>query len=290
MKKISFIVTVLVAMVFSASAEPLKLSGSDVLAPVIEKDVVSLAKKSDIDVQCKMAGTYLAMPNLLAGKTDVAIIALPRKQKLPEGLVALPFAYQATVVIVNSVNPIEEITTKQLHDIFSVNAKVRSENWSQIGVSDVSLRNIVAVSTSFADNLVVELFKAEALNGYNLGPWVNMASNKNNVISIIKTNNSAIAIVGKAIEGDLVKILPVSKSEGSKTYAYKPDSESIFNGDYALTLPFYIVFKKENINKVKPLLKILLDDEIARLLDNSDFYSAPKNSRKKSIFELDIIK
>ena len=289
MKKIVSIMSVLVATV-SLSAASLSLSGSDVLAPVIEKSVVSLANKSGIDINANMKGTYLAIPDLLSGKTDVAIVAVPRNKKLPEGLVALPFAYQVAVVIVNSINPIEEISTRQLVDIYSTNAKQRSENWSQVGVEDISLRNIVAVSTSFADNLVVELFKYEALNEANLGSWVNMLSKKSDVVSLIKTNNAAIGVVGKAVSDEMLKVLPVSKSQDGKSYAYKPDSENIFNGDYALTLPFYIVFKKENIAKIKPLLKILLDDSIATLLDNSDFYSAPKNSRKKSIFELDIIK
>ena len=289
MNKIVSIVLVLVTSV-SLSASSLSLSGSDILAPIIEKSVIDIAKKSGYEVKTNMKGTYLAIPDLLAGKTDIAIIANPRTKKLPEELIALPFAYQAAVVVVNSVNPIEEISTRQLIDIYSANTKQRSENWTQVGVDDVSLRNIVAVCTSFSDNLVVELFKFEALGGTNLGSWVNMLSKKSDVLSLIKTNNASIGIVGKADAGDMLKVLPVSKSDGSKAYAYKPDSESIFNGDYPLTLPFYIVFKKENIVKIKPLLKILLDDKIATLLDNSDFYSAPKNSRKKSIFELDIIK
>jgi len=289
MKKWSSIIVVMVASV-GVWGQPFKVAGSDILAPVIENAIVSLAKASGIDVESNMRGTFLAMPELKEGKCDVAIIAKPRNQRIPDGLVALPLAYQTAVVIVNTVNPIEEITTKQLTDIYSKNAKVRSENWSQLGVNDASLRNIVAVSTAFGDNLVVELFKAEALDGSNFGIWIKMLQKKSDVINVVKTNNAAIAVVGKAENIEMIKVLPVSKSDGGKAYAYKPDATSIFNGDYPLTLPFYIVFKKENLKKVKPLLKILLDDKIATLLDNSDFYSAPKNSRKKSIFELDIIK
>ncbi len=289
MKKLLSVAFVFSAML-SVSAQPIKMSGSDIVAPVIEKEVKALSKKADVNVEVDMRGTFLAVPDILSGKSDVAIVAYPRNRHLPEGLVAIPLAYQASVVIVNSVNPIEEITTRQLFDVYSKNAKVRSENWSQLGVNEASLRNIVALSTSFSDNLVVELFKAEALNGTNLGSWVNMLPKKNDVVNLIKSNNSAIAIVGKAQDSDMIKVLPVSKSEGGRTYAYKPNTANVFNGDYPLTLTFYVIFKKEKVSKIKPLLKILLDDKIATLLDNSDFYSAPKNSRKKSIFDLDIIK
>ncbi len=290
MKKLTLLVGIFTASLCAWANNSLKLSGSDIIAPIIEKEVLALSKKSGIDVTCDMRGSYLGLPALQEGKTDVAIIALPRGKKLPEGLVAFSFCYQVAVVVVNSINPIEEINTMQLYNIYSSNTKTRYETWANLGISDVSLRNIMAVTTSFYDSIVIELFKAEAINGTNLGSWVNMVYKKSDLLNIIKTNNSAIAVLGKTSKSDMVKILPVAKSGGEKIYAYRPDIESIFNGDYPLTIPFYVVCKKENVKKVKPLIKILLDDKIATLLDNSDFYAAPKNSRKNSIFELDISK
>lgn len=290
MKKLVSVVCSLIAVASALADTTIKLSGSDIVGPIIEKEIYSLSKSAGINTQCDLRGTYVALPELLEGKTDVAIIAQPRGRKLPDGLVAFPICYQAAVVIVNSINSIEEINTVQLYNIYSRNAKAHFETWANLGISDVGLRNIMAATTSFYDNIVVELFKKEALGGTNLGPWVNMVYKKSDLLNLVKTNNSAIAVLGKVKDEDMIKILPVSRSGGDKNYAYKPDIESIFNGDYPLTIPFYIVCKKENLMKAKPLLKILLDDRIATLLDNSDFYAAPKNSRKKSIFELDIAK
>ena len=93
-----------------------------------------------------------------------------------------------------------------------------------------------------------------------------------------------------SINGSLIKVVSVAKPEDdtSKAYAFKPDRENIFNGDYPMTLPFYIVFKKENVKKVKALARFLLEDDIANKIDKTDFFSAPSSSRKKSIFNLDI--
>lgn len=130
------------------------------------------------------------------------------------------------------------------------------------------------------------------MNGTNIGQWVYVAENKNTIYNMIKANNSAIGIIGKldAENGNLIKIVSVSKSEddGTKAYAFKPDRDNIFNGDYPLTLPFYIVFKKENAEKIKSFARILLSDDIANKIDKTDFFSAPASSRKKSIFNLDI--
>ena len=291
MKKSSILAAVAIFAASVLTAQTLRLGGSDILRPVVADEVAKLSKSAGLDVSVDMRGTYLALPEILDGKSDVAIIVLPAGRKLPDGLRAFPFAFQAAVVVVNDVNPIEEISTKQLFDIYSRKAEPRAESWRQIGVSDVSLRDIMAISTSFSDNMVIELFKNSALDGSNLGTWVNMIPKKQDILNTIKTNNSAIAVVAKASTGDMMKVLPVSKSSGgSKSYAYKPDVESVSSGDYPMTLPFYIVFKPENQAKVKPLVKILLGEKIAKCLDDSDFYSAPENSRKKSIFELDLSK
>jgi len=270
------------------------ISGSDLIRPFITDSTIIIAKKSGVDLEVAMYGTYEAYDNIKSGKADLAIVALPQGSKVPDEYAAFPFAYQAAVIVVNSVNPLEEITTTQLFDIYSIATQSRYETWQQLGVKNIGLRNILAITTSLSDNVVVELFKYSALNGTNIGSWVNVAENKNAIYNIIKGNNSAIAVIGKFNpEGNnLIKVLAVSKSgaEASKTYAFRPDQSSLFNGDYPMSLPFYIIFPKAKAEKIKPLLRILLGDDVARRIDASDFYSAPNNSRKKSIFDLDMMK
>jgi len=272
--------------------EKITFTGSDLIKNVIENEIATVAKKNNLDVAIKMDGTYSALESLANGSSEIAIVAMPRGRKLPDGLVALPFAYQAAVVVVNSVNPIEEITTKQLFDIYSIAAKNRAETWQQLGVKNIGLRNIAPITTNLSDNVVVELFKYTSLNATNIGQWVHIAENKAAIYNMIKSNNSAIAIIGKldGDNGNLIKVVSVAKPEDdtSKAYAFKPDRENIFNGDYPMTLPFYIVFKKENLKKVKVLARFLLEDDIANKIDKTDFFSAPSSSRKKSIFNLDI--
>ncbi len=290
-KKLLCISAALIAFASTSTAEKIKLVGSDLIEPCISDTLKSISKKNNVDVEINMTGTYSAYDDLKSGKADIAIVALPRSQKLPEGLTAIPFAYQAAIIIVNTANPIEEITTKQLADIYSIATNSRTETWQQLGIKNIGLKNIMPITTSLSDNVVVELFKYTAIDGMNIGQWVNIAENKRAIYNLIKANNAAIAVIGKPDKSDtsLVKVISVAKTtEGQKNYAFKPDRENIANGDYALSLPFYIVFNKNNEKKIKALAKILLSDDIANKIDNTDFFSATKNSRKKSIFDLDI--
>ena len=98
-------------------------------------------------------------------------------------------------------------------------------------------------------------------------------------------------MVGRVYDKNMVKILSVSDSSsgGNYRYSFLPNQASVFNGDYPMTLSYYIVFKRENAKKVKKLVSILLGSSIADKLDAKGFFSAPPESRKKSLFELDIL-
>lgn len=164
--------------------------------------------------------------------------------------------------------------------------------WQSLEVGNASLKNIMPITTSFSDSLVVELFKYGALKSTGLGQWVNVAKSPVDALSMLRANNSAIAVVGKVEDTSMIKILAISSDSdgGANKYAFRPDRDNIFNGDYPLSLPFYIAVEKSAAVRLKPLLKTLLGDEIAAVIDAENFLSAPKNSRKKSIFELDILK
>lgn len=274
----------------SALAEKVVLAGSDLLGAYIADTAGELAKKDGVELECKMLGSFSALEELDKGEADFAVIGIPKGRPLPEGYELQPFAYQIAVVVVNSANPIEEISKQQLIDIFSSDTKKRAETWSQLNVNNFGLSNIMPLVTSFSDNVVIELFKYSALNSTNIGSWVTVAKDKQAIFNMIKANNAAIGVVGKLTDTNMLKALPIYElnEAGGKSYSFGPSRENVYNGDYPLVLPFYIAYKKSAAPKIKAAAKILFSDAIASKIDSSDFISAPESSRKKSIFELDM--
>ncbi len=292
MKKLLTILSLAILANISSYAQgEIKLSGSDIIAPVIKESLEKLANREGLKVKFQMNGTYSAMKEFSDGKCDIAVIALPKGRKLPDNLMAIPLAYQVAYVIVNSINPLEEISVKILKGIFSADANPRIETWEQINVKNIGMRNIMPAVSNNVNNVSLELFKYEAMDGTNIASWVENLPTYQDLINTIKSNNSSIAVISKAPDSKGMKILAISKpSKDGTEYAFRPDINSIFNGDYPMSMPFYIVFDKKNISKIKPLAKLLLENSIAEAIDKSDFLSAPENSRKKSVFELDITK
>lgn len=275
----------------AGGGEAIVLKGSDIVVPAIGDVLKETAKNENIKLVLDMKGTYPLLREDSPEDFDIAVVAVPKGMKLPGGLVAFPFAYQAAIVVVNASNPLDEISTDSLRRIYSNVGTNRIETWDQVGVRYAGLRNILPMVTSYSDGICTELFKYTCLDGEILGEWVAVMKDSSAVLSDVRVNNSAIGVVGKVYDRNTVKVLSVSdsKSGGNYRYAFPPNQTAIFNGDYPLTLSFYVVLKKDKAKKVKKLVNVLLGKAVANKLDMSGFFSAPSESRKKSLFELDIL-
>lgn len=293
MKNFSFRYAFAAFFCFAASLafaqNPVRIVGSDIVGDKISKEI--LAQSNLIGSKCvvEMNGSRDGLNHLKAGKADIAIVAILDSDQFPEGFAAVPFAHQIATIIVNSQNPIEEITIPQLRQIYGSTGE-QTDTWSNLGLNNtISLRNIYALSTSFLDNIAVELFKNKCLNGENISDSVDFKENFEQVVKVIKSTTNAIAIVNVAPDNPNIKTLAVAQG-GAKPHPFKPTSENVQNGDYPLALHFYLGFDKKNIKKLRPILQMLLSDNIAKSIDKGYLVSAPKNFRKSYSLELDISK
>lgn len=287
--KYAFVALSFFAASFAFAQNPVKIVGSDIVGDKISKEILAQSNLMGAKCVVEMNGSRDGLNDLKAGKADIAIVAILDSDQFPDGLAAVPFAHQIASIIVNSQNPIEEITIPQLRQIFGSTGE-QTDTWSNLGLNNtISLRNIYALSTGFLDNIAVELFKSKCLDGENMSDSVDIKENLEQVVNVIKSTTNAIAIVNVAPNNPGIKALAVAQG-GAKPHPFKPTSENIQNGDYPLALHFYLVFDKKNVKRLRPVLQMLLSDNIANGIDKGDLVSAPKNFRKSYSLELDISK
>ena len=292
MKKFSLILSafpLLLLPAFAFAQSSVKIVGSDIVGEKISKEFLTQANLIGAKCTLDMKGSRDGLSDVKNGKADIAIVAIPDSKTLPENLSIVPFAHQIATIIVNSQNPIDELSISQLRQIFGAMGE-QTDKWSNLGLKNtISLRNIYALSTGFKDNIAVELFKYKCLDGDKMSESVDFKENSAQVIEIIKTTSNAIAIVNVAPETSNVKTLAISQ-DSAKTQPFKPTAENVQNGDYPLSLHFYLVFDKKNIKNLRPFLQMLLSDNIAKSISDGNLLAAPKNFRKTYSLELDISK
>lgn len=261
------------------------LSGSDIITPSIQKVLLDAVKLNNNSLELNMRGTYPVLkPN---ADFDIAIVAVPKGKKIPEGLIAIPFAYKAAIVVVNSSNPLDEISLDNLARIYSRSALGEYDSWEQVGVRHSGFRGITALCVGHSADVVAELLKYSCFDGGEFSANVNLTKTSADATANVRATNSAIAVVGNLEYSSATKVLSVSDTKRSAgRYAFPPNQDTLFNGDYPMALNFYIVYHKKNAQKVKNIASILLSDAVAKALEKGGFFSVPKNSRKKSLFDL----
>ena len=103
----------------SLPANEVRLAASDLLAAVLAPPLESYAAERELAVKLESIGSLPAMQKMAANEFDLAIIAVPTEQPLPqEGYRVYPFAYSAAFVAVNLSNPLDEISVSRLAGIF----------------------------------------------------------------------------------------------------------------------------------------------------------------------------
>ena len=119
MKKYILPISAVLFIALSAfAANPIKITGSDIISKDIQYALTPLLKQNAIEAEFNMGGSFLGTKALDNKSADIAIIAIPNGAKKPKDLMLFPIAFKHAVVAVNIANPIEEISTAQLARIY----------------------------------------------------------------------------------------------------------------------------------------------------------------------------
>jgi ABC-type phosphate transport system substrate-binding protein len=295
LRKLGFYLLAGLSCAAGAPAQTLQVAGSDLLQVAVGEPLADYVRKNGLDVKVDFYGTVPAMTALKQDKVQLAVIAAPvGEQPSAKDFAVVPYAYQVAYILVNGNNPITEVDRDDLIGVFGTGQATDISQWSQLGLAgEWESRSVLAATTSNDDGVVLELFKHTILGGTALKPSVQVLASGSDLAKMVGDNENIIA-VGRYVP-DGAKALYVSfehattatADEGGSKVSFAPTEENIYNGDYPLRLPFYIVYKAENQAKVRQLLQVLLSEEFAGHLKDQHFMPVPDTERKRSLLELD---
>ena len=156
-------------------------------------------------------------------------------------------AFDGVALIVNKKNPLDKLTIRQLHDIYT--GKIR--NWQELGGSDLP---IVAISREVSSGTHV-YFKEEVVqlsdkkNKDEFDSKVLLFSSSQAIVEEVAQNPSAIGYLGMGYLSGKTKALNLSKD--GKGY-YFPDIKNVLDKKYPLSrsLLMYTNGEATGVNKL----------------------------------------
>ena len=272
-----------------SQAEEIRILTSDLLGDDIEAPLLAYGAENEVTFSMDSIGSLLALERLRANEMDLAIIAVPEGTSVPgEEFSVYPFAYDAAIIVVNKSSPIDEISLAYLGGIFGANEEYRFNAWGDLGLAGWQSRTIKPLIGISDDSIALELFKYSVFRKKGgLNPSVAVVKD-DEVEELVRSNIASVAILSRMPDSEDVKVLPLSgwDDDGEAT-AFGPTEDNIHYGDYPIRLAFYIVYNKRDEEKLRGVIRFLLEDEVAESLRENGLFALPDTVRHQLIFNLD---
>ncbi len=238
------------------------IKGSDTMVHLVSNWAEVFMKQhpgTEISVTGGGSGTGIAA--LLNGTTDICAasrqikdkeLELARQKKINPNEIAV--AKDGIAVVVHPDNPLNELTVKQLGDIFTG----RSRRWSDVGGSE---GEILILSRESSSGTYV-FFQEMVLNKQDYSQEAKLLPATSSIIQSASTDKTAIGYVGLGYAlaaKEQVKILAV-KADGTSP-AILPSEEAVKSGQYPIARALYYYLNGDPQGVIKEFIDFCLSPQ-----------------------------
>ena len=223
---------VLVTGADAAQKQTLQIEGSTTVGPIADAFAEAFKTRyPNLDITVKKTGSGDGAAALVDGRCDIAIMSRFMKEKeykkaVENGIFPVPHvvAMDGVCVVVHPSNPVKELTTRQVRDIYL--GKIT--NWKQVGGPNIK---IVAVSRDTSSG-TFETFHGLVMNKEQMGPKVEYVNSNPQAHARVKTTIGAVGYVGIGFLDANVKAVKID--------GIMPSRQTIATGQYPVARPLFM--------------------------------------------------
>jgi phosphate transport system substrate-binding protein len=219
-------------LLIAAEKAVLKVDGSTTVGPIGDA-FAEYFKKSypNVEIAVSKTGSGNGAAALIDGRCDIAMMSrfmkdTEFKNAIAKGVypVTHTIAMDGVCIIVHPSNPILELKTAQVRDIY--NGKIT--NWNELGGPDLA---IVPISRDTSSG-TYETFENLVMSGEKIGSKVEYVNANPQAHDRVKSTAGAIGYVGIGFLDSSVKALKID--------GVTPSKQTISTGQYPLTRPLFL--------------------------------------------------
>jgi phosphate transport system substrate-binding protein len=252
------LIIALMATATGFSQEKITVKGSDTMVILAQKWAELYMKNNpQATIQVTGGGSGTGITALINGTTDICNSSRPMKQTEIEKLkaryntlgVQIQCAKDGITVFLNEANNVQELTIKQLSDIY----QGKTKNWKELGGNDAE---ITVYGRENSSGTYV-YFHDEVVKG-DYAATVQTLPGTAAVVNAVKKDVNGIGYGGAAYAVG-VKHAKVKKDTNSSSYL--PTAESIGKGDYPITRYLYMYLRNRPTGETKKYIDWILSAE-----------------------------
>jgi len=222
----------------SSAAQALDLSwvGCGITRNAFMADLAAAyAQKTGTRITIQGGGATKGIRSIAAKQADIGGACRYTLKKTPEetGVIMIPVAWDALVVVVHRDNPIESISLPQLRDLY----QGKITNWSELGGTDKPVELLIRAGkiSGVGYSLRKHLFEDHSVDF--ISDHVYLSSGP--LEKAVEQHRHAIAVTGVASAHK--RDFKILKLEG-----LEPSFDNIRTGNYLMYRPLFLVFNKNS--------------------------------------------
>lgn len=182
-----------------------------------------------------------------------------------------PIAIESVVFYVNDSNPVRELTTAQIRDIYT--SKI--DNWKSVGGQDLPI-TLVSLESFVGGSPFV---KETVLNGEELDTAARGYTNPREVADHVARDRGAIGF-GPLLQN--IGMHPVSIRKGNNFPAVFPDSTTIRTMEYPLSRYLYWSVREPLSPNLRKISNWLISSEGQLIVESLGYYPLSASDRSKA--------
>jgi phosphate transport system substrate-binding protein len=246
---IVFIILAVMYMVGREEVHNLTIAGSTSVQPIAEILSEEFEKQhSGVRINVQGGGSSAGVKSTQSGTADIGMSS--RELKSDErGLFETIIALDGIGIIVNTANPITELTMEEVRKIFT--GEIR--NWKEIGGIDAP----ITVVNREAGSGTRGAFEEIIMGPYDFLDKIIIQGSTGAVRQTVAGDINAVGYISLVALESRVKALNI---EG-----VVPNPETIKAGDYKMSRPFILLTKKEPEGLIKEFIDFALSQEGQRI-------------------------
>ena len=224
-----------------AAGKPVSIKGSDTMVIMNAKLAEAfMSRNPGAQIHVTGGGSGVGIAALINGTTDVAASSRPIKTSEIDKLkarfatrgVGIPIARDGLAVYLHASNPVQELSLKQLQDIYTG----RVTNWKEVGGKDApiilySRENSSGTYTYFKDNVLL---------GKDYSPRAQTLQGTAAVVNAVSKDPNGIGYGGAAYAKG-VKFAKVKKDD--KSPGFLPGLETVRSGQYPISRYLFLYLR-----------------------------------------------
>ena len=244
--------------------------------------------ESTVSVEISGGGSGTGIAALINGTVDIANCS---RQMKPEELeraeqntgkrpVEFVVGFDALAVYVHRDNPLDEISIKQLAQIYG--EKGNLTQWTQLGINHTACASDEIIRISRQSNSGTYYYFREALLGstqdFKLGSR-DLHGSKD-VVDLVGSTPCTIGYSGMGYATEKVKMLKVAVKEGDT--AYPPTLETGLDGTYPIARPLYMYTLGEPEGKIKAYIDWVFSEVGQEIVEKNGYVPLQKEEAEST--------